>query len=724
MAEKKSPAVPAGKARPAARPPATFDLRQPLIVLRSHLWMALGLALVTCTLVAWQQMRQPKLYSTNASLFLERGEKLEMSERAENSVSDVALLTRLEQLRSPELLERVSGAFTAEEQALVLGPDYAPAPNTDVKRLVKGAIRGGVSFDRKPNTTIIAINAVHRDPRAAALLANRFAEQAIAYAFERSSASNDASLAFLRTQAEDIRKKAELAERALQEYRQRFNLVSLEANQNIIVDNLKSLNSSATAARVARMATEAQLEQAEAVMKRGDDGSQLAAITGFESLTELAARLSDLRSKRSVMAERYGRKHPLMLENERQLEALAKQRNELVHSAITSLRDQRDKSFAEERQLNEQRAKAEKEALDLDQLGVEYNILRRAVDTHKTSYSQLLARFNDATVTSQLRGVNLKISELAVVPTYPFSPNPQKTLLITTALAIAILFGYPFSAEMFFGRIRSAADVEYHLGSELLGEIGSVRKVQEKDRPLLVKSEHDEAAAEQFRALYSQLSLSSKIDPPKAILITSTVPGEGKSFIAANLAECFVAHNRRTLLIDADFRRPAQHRNFGVDNKAGIIRWLQEGGKLGGDLLRDPSLGILEVFPGFFLLRAGGLSRKATELMETGQLIELLAALQRQFDVMILDTPPAGVFPDALGFAKVCHELIYICRFNSVSRQSVREVLQRLRQTEMEMPGIVLNAMPSGFTGAYYYKGYSYQRAKYYTKRYQHTKEE
>jgi succinoglycan biosynthesis transport protein ExoP len=719
MAEKPRPGpVPP---KPAGQtPPATFDLRQPLIVLRAHLLVATAIALVVCTLVAWAQMRRPRLYMAEASLVVERNERSEGREYTASMINELVVSTRLEQLRSPELLDRVVASLSPEEQELVqAGFPSAGLRGGNPAARVKGIVHGAIAFTRKPETTLIDITAVHRNPQAAAFLANRYAQEAVKDALDRNVATSDASLTFLRNQADDMRKKAETAERALQEYRQHFNMVSLEASQNIIVDNLKSLNASATAARVARMAIEAQLQQVETVLKRGDDPTQLATVKGFETLADVAKRLSDLRAKRAVMSERYGRRHPAMLENESSIEALEKVRDQQVETAVAGLRSQRDKASNEEKQLVDQRNKAEKEALQLDEVGVKYNILRREVDSATASYSQILSRLNDAVITAQLRGINFRISELATPPAAPFSPNAQKALLITGALAIAILLGYPFSAEMFFGRIRSAADVEYHLGTELLGEIGSVSKVEERDRPFLVKSDEDEAASEQFRALYSQLSLTSKIDPPKAILITSTAPGEGKSFIAANLAECFVAHGRRTLLVDADLRRPAQHRNFKLDNKAGIIRWLENNGSLEGDLLKDEKLGIVEIHPGLYVLRAGGLSRRASELMETGRLSALLTTLQRQFDITILDTPPAGIFPDAISFARVCNELIYICRFNMVSRQAVRDVLDRMRQTELDIPGVVLNAMPAGFGGTYYYKGYSYQRAKYYSRHYQ-----
>lgn len=720
MVRKKSPAGSAPKNRPPARTVMTIDLRHSLIVLRSHLWVALGLAMIVCTLVAWQQMRRPRLFAAAATLIVERGERIpEWREYADMSAMDLSTATRLEQLRSPEVLERVVASLTPAEVEQIMVPYREPGDAGQRAMNVKSTVRSAVTIGRREGTMLLGVSAIHRDPKAAALIANRYAEQALRYTVDRTLANSDASLIALRDQAEEMRKKAESAERELQEYRQRFNLVSLEGSQNIIVDNLKSLNASATASRVARVAIEARLQQAEAVLKRDEDVTQLASITGFDPLADVARRLADLRSKHAVMGQRYGHRHPAMQESQRSIEALEKMRDEQVRTAITSLRDQRAKALSEEGQLDEQRAKAEKAALDLDQLGVEYNILRRTVESHKATYSQILGRLNDASISSQLRGATLRVSELASPPAAPFSPNPRRTLLLTGALGLLILFGYPFSAELFFGRIRSASDVEYHLNCDLLGEIGSVSRMKEKDRPRLVKSQLDETVVEQFRALHSQLTLTSKIDPPKTLLVTSTLPSEGKSFIAANLAECFVAHSRRTLLVDVDLRRPAQHRNFGLENDAGILRWIEKGGQLEGDLLKDPDLGLTEVYPGLFLLRAGGLSRKATELVEAGPLVSLLGTLQRRFDVMILDTPPAGVFPDALAFAKVCHELIYICRFNTASRQAVRSVLDRLRQSELEFPGIVLNAMPVGFGGNYYYRGYSYQRTKSYAKHYQ-----
>ncbi len=511
----------------------------------------------------------------------------------------------------------------------------------------------------------------------------------------------------MRDQADDLRKKLEASERSLQEYRSRYNLVSLDDSQNIIVDRLKALNSHATAARVRRSEIEVRLRQAETAQAEKRNPVELAALTGSPALEDVQKNIDDLTSKRAVLAERYGRRHPQMQEIIRTLTALEKLRGEQIVTALTNLRSQRDKALSEEQELNTQLAAAETDALRLDQLGIEYSVLRRALETQKVIYTQVLSRLNETSISVQLESVNMRVADRAYPNFTPVSPDLHKTLLLLTALVPLIMIGYPFCVELLFARVRSGSDVEYYLDTMLLGEIGSVRSMPEKDRPHLVKSETEEPAKEQFRALFSQLQLVSKIDPPKSILITSTLPSEGKSFVASNLAAAFVSHGKRVLLFDADLRRPTQHRSYGLDNSAGLIRWLDNGGDMSGDLEKNEHLGLVEISPRHFLLRAGGNTRRAAELIGSGRLTELVKALQLRFDVIIFDTPPAGVFSDAIAFAEFCQECILVCRSSKVSRQQVRAVLDRLRQTEMDFPGVVLNALPVGRgTGYYYYGGY------------------
>lgn len=717
------PEQPAGDkpaSRPTSRPPTSLsrgaaalgpniDLRQVLIILRAHILIAATLAVVVCTLLGWQQMRRPRIYESDVTLTLERRERVVDLKRFDESNGEPFLATRIGELQSDELAEYVLKSLSAEERAAVVAPYLsADRPVRNPEARLKAIVKSSMTPVHEPGTLLATLRVMHRDPDVAAMLANRFADQFIRYLFDKSSASNNAALAFLRDQAEDLRTKLEASERSLQEYRSRYNLVSLDESQNIVVDRLKALNSSTTGARVRRSEIEVRLAQAETTLERHANPIELANLTGSSALAEVQQKIDDVQSRRAILAERYGKRHPTMQELSRTLDALEKLRTSHLETAIASLRSQRDKAVSEEKELIAQLAKAEAEALRLDQIGVEYGVLRRALETQKTIYTQILSRLNEASISAQLESVNVRIADRAFPNPNPISPDSKKTALILIGVALAILLGYPFTVELLFAKVRSGGDVEYYLNAPLLGEIGSVARTKESDRPLLVLSGTEEVAAEQFRALFSQLQLTSKIDPPKSILITSTVPGEGKSFIASNLAGAFVAHGRRVLLIDGDLRRASQHRHYNVDNRSGLLRWLEGSGTIDDNIEKNEELGIIEVAPRLFLLRAGGSTRRATELVGSGRLDRLIEVLQRRFDVVIIDTPPLGVFSDAISFAEFCHEFVFVCRFGVASRQHVRTVLERLRQTGLDFAGVVLNALPAGRgTSYYYYHGYS-----------------
>jgi Mrp family chromosome partitioning ATPase len=129
----------------------------------------------------------------------------------------------------------------------------------------------------------------------------------------------------------------------------------------------------------------------------------------------------------------------------------------------------------------------------------------------------------------------------------------------------------------------------------------------------------------------------------------------------------------------------------------------------------DADLGILEIKPGLFLLRTGGEDRQATELFEMPRFRELFEALRRQFDLVLVDTPPLGVFPDGLLVSKYCDEVVYVCRFNAVPRSKIRKTIERLGRSTATLVGIVLNGIPSGKQSAYYdYYGYGSTENKRY----------
>ncbi len=725
-----SPVPPAPVPRPAAPEAALIDLRHVLMVVRERWLGAAGLALVLCALVGFGLLSRPAVYAAKSLLLVERSNdrvvdiKQVVDNTVEGSLTDALLLTHIEQLQSHTFFQRVVTSLSPKEVAAVLAP-YQKAEAAAAGELtpderaaqIEGFLEKNLKVERAGRTLLITLTLRHRDARMAQWLVNRVCEQYILHLIDRSSSSNTAAISFLREQAEELRKKVETSERDLQAYRTKYNLVSLEENQNIVVERLKALSSAVTQARMARLAVETRLAQVETVLKGGADVLQLASLAEFAGFAAAQKEIDQLQAQRAVLAERYGARHPQMSDNARALAAREKLREQQLAAALADIRNQREKAETSEGQLGAELAEAEKASLRLDQLSIGYNVLRREVETNRQTYTQIIARQNETGISSQLQNTNIKIVDRAGLPVKPVDPNPKKVGLIVVLLFGATFFGYALAADLLDNRIKAWWDVEQYLGTTLLAEVGSVRKVPEADRGWIVAKDLDEHAAESFRGLHSQLQLSSKIELPKTLIVTSTMPGEGKSFVATNLAASFAAHGKRTLLIDGDFRRPTLHRVAQVDNKCGTLMWLAQPGTAAFSL-EDPALGLVAVHPHLHLLRTGGVSRKVSEMLEGRRLLDLFEALQRSFDVVIIDTPPAGVFPDAEAFAPLADELIYVCRFAGPSRANVRQVLQRLRKTNLAFPGVVLNAMPANRGGSQYYSGYGYYGSRQYAEYY------
>lgn len=327
----------------------------------------------------------------------------------------------------------------------------------------------------------------------------------------------------------------------------------------------------------------------------------------------------------------------------------------------------------------------------------------------------MLRRLNETAITAQLESSNIRVADLAFVPSVPVEPDPKKITMMLVVLGLGIFVGYPVGLELLFNRVKSWSDVESYLNVPLLAELPTLKNVKPELLPHLITKVDDEDASEAVRSLYAQLKMGSRLDMPKTVLVTSTLPSEGKSFVASNLAASFAAHGVKTLLVDTDLRRPTQHRSYSLNNDAGILRWYENGAALDTDLVTNADLGILPCGKNLSLLRTGGTTRRSTEVLDSEAVHTMLEKLRKFFDVIIVDTPPAGVFPDALSLSAIAGEVVYVARHNHVSRPAVRRIIERFSSANVDFAGVVLNMMPVGRSSAAYYSGYGHYGSKYYS---------
>lgn len=694
------------------------------MMIRKRWLLGLSCAVLVSCGVGYALLSQPAVYQSNAALLVERESErvVDMQQVVDTGLETnggmwrVILENHVNQLQSRSFRDYVIESFTEEEQAQIVKPYLIDSASGKPRSI--HSILAQTEVENVVNTFILQIRTLHRDPEVAAMIADRYVERYINFTRQRGQSGNEQAIKFLMNQADLLAKKVQQAEQELQEYRQKHNLVSVEGNQGVIAQRLNEINTNLTAVRMERIDLESRLRQVKSFEDNKGNLLELE-VASLRSTPEILAELGQLRQERQVMSEKYLERHPKMVANQQSIAAAESRIQENIRLAIAELQSRLRNVQAREERLVAELEEAEQESLRMDRLTIQYAALNRKVEGARQTHSEIIDRLNETAVTSQLDGNNIRVVDKASLPSSPAEPSPLKVVLLMAVLGGFCFIGTPIGLAAFDKKLKSAQDVENFLGQNLIGEISVIRRVKRIERPHVVSMDLDDATGEAFRGMIGQLHLRPAPGSTRSIMLTSTLPDEGKSFVVSNLGSCFAAHGKRTVIVDFDLRRPALHQFYGRTNAFGILRWLEERHTLTGNQ-NEEALGIVEILPNLYLLCAGGQTKRATEAITDPSVGELIGALKSEFDVMLVDTPPLGVFPDALALAPLIDESLYVVHFGKVERQQVRNYVRRLDDASGNLLGVVMNGMPKGGTSAYYRSGYGYghyKYAKYYAKR-------
>jgi capsular exopolysaccharide synthesis family protein len=457
-----------------------------------------------------------------------------------------------------------------------------------------------------------------------------------------------------------------------------------------------------------------QLKQVEDYQRTGQNLFQIASIANYGNIPALRGSLAMLESAQLSLADRYLERHPKMIEIANQISSVKEQLDKATALAIAELKTSLEKARDNELSLNKEFEATQQESLHLRDMAVEYSNLQQEAESAKKNYMDVLDRLNQTTTLKNIEKIPIKPLDSAYPPGGPFKPNISNIIKTCTGVGVLVFIGVAVGLSFIDDRIKSAWDVEHFIGLNLLGIIPDLSALKDDDKYTLVLNNNQTPGVESFLSVYSAVKIHSKLDFPKSILVTSTIPGEGKTLISCNLAGSFARHGKKTLLIDCDLRRPMLHRHFKQQNSAGVIQWYENGANLDGDLTADPSLGIVKVGEKLSLLCSGGRSKSPTEILESQAFSQLIQRLKKQYDLVVVDSPPLGAVTDSLLIAERTDEVIYVCRFNRAYRKHIRMYVKALRNGRNEVLGIVLNGLSP--RRIEYYSNYRYYRSykKYY----------
>ncbi len=618
------------------------------------------------------------------------------------------VIDKLDLQKSPELTtgplmspwERFQRRFLGRTPAFEVGGDGIPLSPA------VAALRSRISVQPLPGGRLVNLAISAYDPSAAASVANALADAYIEQSMElRFTASSEAT-GWLSDRLAEQKRKVEDAEKALLSYKERHGLTDADGGSPN-ADKVTAIEQAAMGARSDRIAREALLNQV-----RSLPPGQLASVPGLTftpGVQELRTRLSQLQAEQARLGETLGERHPDMVRLKADIESTKDRLEVELRGSVRVLEAEVQAARAKEGGLDADLDRARREGLEVGRKTIEYEALKREVDTNKQLFQSLMSRAKETGLETELRSTNVRVVERAEAPRAPFSPNRRRNYQMAVVIGLALGIGLAFLFEQADNTIKTPDDIKA-MGLPFLGMVPAVPPESSAGGalPRLTAMKNPEGAvAEAYRVLRTNLMFTAPTDTGRALLISSANPGEGKTTTTANVAAALALNGARVLVIDGDLRRPALHQQFGIGRMPGL-----------SDLIigkSQPSQTIQTTrHKGLHAIPCGYTPPNPAELLGSSTMREIVATLKKHYDWVLIDTPPILAMADTSILCPLVDGVILVLAAESTGRPAIQRSIDQIQAVGGKVVGTVLNKVDLK-RNSYYYSHYygEYYRSYY-----------
>ena len=596
-------------------------------------------------------------------------------------------------------LRRLTHTATSSEQAIA-----SAKPEKDS---LINAFLGAISLDPVHGSRLVNVSITSSNPPFAAKAADTLVEEYVKQNFQLRTETTQKSLDFLTGEIVKQQQKVEESERAMADYRENNNALSLEDRQNTVVASLNQLNDQYTRAKTERIQKESQYKQVEGLPPNSTlILDSIPAVAQSPNVVNLRSRLSDLRREKAALGERYGEKNPLVIANANALDDATKQYQAALTAAVGSIKNDYEASLGQERRLAAELEASKGAAMDLNRKGVNYTVLQREAQSNRTIYEALLQRQKELQVVSNSGGNNVRLMDRAVAPGSPFTPDIRRNLMLGSLAGLLLALGLVLTIDYLDDTVKTPEDITRRLKLPFLGLVPAVKG---NTHPLL-SQEVPHEFGEAFRALRTSLVFSSGSEGTRVIALTSAQPLEGKTTTACNMAIALAYGGSRVLLIDADMRRPSVSRTLGIDNTIGLSHLLT-GQATARQAIRRTSVQNL------WVMTAGLTPPNPSELLSSERMKTLIANVQNgPFDWVLIDTPPVLAVTDAVIIAPWVAGVVFVIGSEMTQRRLAERAVETLQTSRPHILGAVLNRVDIVRNKYYYSRYYGYKYKNYYVR--------
>ena len=721
---------------------ASFEEILHTLFLRKRLIITVTLLIsVLAALVIFQLTPR---YKANVQLLIGTGSKVVdiQSVLANDFMGDSAILGEMEVIKSRTLAKRVIDVLhldAVEEFNPLLKAEGALAflnPNNWISEELKQAMglseieqekteeearyelvslmadnfQEKVKVSQIKRSQVVNIEVESESPKLAAKIANELADKYIVGQLEAKFDATKKATDWLNNQLANLKEKVEASERAVEFYRQEKGITQSKGNAGLSQQQMSEINSQLIIARTQRAEASARVRQVQRLIRSGGDVSSVSDVLNSALVQRLKEQESTLQRKYSEMSVSFGKKHPEMIQIQAELRDIKAKITSEVQKIATSLQNELDIASTRQYSLSSSLKQIQEQTGGDREAEVGLRALEREASANRTLFETFLTRFKETTSTQGMDEANARVISEAEVPLDASFPKKKLLLIVSVLGALFFAVVLAFVLEMLNPGLRSPEQVEEHLRLPTLGVIPSSDVKQEAHDYVLDKPHS--SLTEAINSLRVSLMLLNPDEQVKSLLVTSAVPSEGKSTLAMLIARISAQAGQKVVLVDTDFRRPTVEKKLGIDNsQPGLTDLLMKHDLAVNDVLLTDDKTEMRV-----LSRGMSSYVNPADLFASKRMQQILAELKKDYDLVILDSPPVMAVTDSRVLSRMVDKTLFVLRWDDTPRKVVKAALHQMAQSGADnVAGIILQQvdLKQYGRGGYGDSGYYYHYGKY-----------
>lgn len=710
-----------------------FSRREPhlydyILILRKHLWSILAFLLSVVTIVTVVTFRMHPIYIATAKIEIDRESSNMLPFQGADPYGfeldqDAYIETQSKILTSETLaLLTIRNSGLANHPAFSSGNGISDAIATGSLKNQRrpseiGAFLSSLSARRIPNSRLMEVSFESTDPQLAARILNAHLDNFIEQNYKSKYDATMEASRWLEGELSELRVRMKQSEDARIAYERQNQIWALDDKSNITTQRLADLNRELTEAESDALKKRALYEYAQsgdmdAVPQLRDNGV----------IQEMQKRRSEIIMSYNDGLNQYGPNFPKVQRLHAQIKELDDQIVRERKGIIAQLRSDYDEAKAR-LDLLSQRLDQQKTATNaMSEKLVQYNILKREAEANKSLYDGLQTKLKEAGISVGLKSSNIRVVDPAMVPSSPARPAKTRNIALAILAGLVGGIGLALLREYLDNTVKTPDDVEtlarlpslavvpaFREGPSATRRTGFLKSgsTNGHDKRIELVAQHlpKSQMSEAFRALRTALLLSQPDHPPQVVLVTSALPREGKTTAAANLAVTLAQLGDKTILVDADLRKPGVGRllNLGNAKYAGLSSYLAGVSGLDSVTIPHPSIPNLAVIP------TGPLPPNPADLLSSHKLIEAIGDLRTKYKFVVIDSPPIMAATDAVILSVQTDGVLLVVRSGETPKEAFTRTRDLLISVKSQILGVVLNAVDSSAPDYYYsYRYYPY----------------